>query len=232
MIITITNQKGGCGKTSTAVLLTLALATKGKSVLTVDCDPQGGLTAFILPEIEDGKNIFDLLMGDPVQPVRADRGGIAFDIIPADHRLDKIYATLPPFELKKAFKNMTYDYILFDTPPTVQGISRSAAIISDKIIIPADISRATIKPTLYTLDALKEIEKIGEAVLIGKEPEEGKHGFLAETAHNFIKALDGHYLGTIQKSVTMQKAVSDTLQKWNPSKIEKILNPILDTVKL
>ena len=232
MIITISNQKGGSGKTSTSVLLTLALASKGKTVLAVDCDPQAGLTSFLLPEDEEHPGIFDLLIGDPVSPVHVNRGGIIFDVIPADHRLDKIYATLSPFELKKEFLKMNYDYIVFDTPPTVQGVSRAAAIISDRIIIPADISRATIKPTLYTLSSLKEIEKSGAVILIGKEPKNETKGFMADTTRKFITALGDSYYGTIQKSVTLQKAVSDSLQKWNTSKIEKLLKPILKAVKL
>ena len=230
-IITISNQKGGAGKTSTTILITLGLAATGKKVLVVDCDPQAGLTSFLLPNHNDLKGIFDMLVGENISPIAIDRCGITFDLLPSDHRLDKVYATMSPYELAQ-FKKQPYDYVVFDTPPTVQGITRAASMIADQIIIPADISRATIKPTLYTIEALKEIKKKGKVLLIGKEPEEATKGFIAETARAFIKALGSSYAGTIQKSVMMQKAVSDTTMTWTEAKKDKILNPVLKVANL
>ncbi len=231
MKICITNQKGGSGKTSTAVLLTMALAGAGRKVLVVDTDPQGGLTSFLAPD-GDRPGIYDLIMGDQVDPVQVDRGGIVFDLIAADYRLDKIYSTLGPYELRDKFKNGGYDFTVFDTPPTVQGISRAAALASDKIIVPADISRATVKPTLYTLQALKEIKKSGRVYIIGKNPDGIGRGFIAETMLEFIKDLGSAYAGTIPKSVTMQKIVADTGKSWSPARIERYLQPILEAVQL
>jgi len=144
--ISICNQKGGSGKTSTAVLLTLALAGAGRKVLAVDTDPQGGLTSLLDPDGGEERRggIFELLMGEAPSPVHVDRGGIRFDFLPADYRLDKVYSSVSPFSLRDRFKNGEYDFIVFDTPPTVQGISRAAALASDKIIIPTDVSRASI----------------------------------------------------------------------------------------
>ena len=230
-IITISNQKGGSGKTSSTVLLTLAIASTGMKVLIVDCDPQAGSTSFLLPHHPDIMGLFDMLVGEDVIPQTINRNGITFDLMPSDHRLDKIYATMSPYELER-FKKLPYDYIIFDTPPTVQGITRAAAIIADKIIIPADISRATIKPTLYTLEALKEIKKKGKVLLVGKEPEKETKGFIAETARDFIKALGTNYGGTIQRNVAMQKAVSDETMKWSSAKIAKLLAPVLKAVNL
>lgn len=227
------NQKGGSGKTSTTVLLTLAMAGTGNRVLVVDCDPQAGLSSFLVPEgIEDRQGLYDLIMGESPVPIRINRGGIEFDHLPADYRLDKLYASLGPYELEKHFrKKPDYDYIIFDTPPTVQGITRAAAIASRAIIIPADISRATIKPTLYTIEALREIKKTGRVYLLGKDPED-RRGFMADTARAFIAQLGPVYGGTIPRSVTMQKIVSDTLRQWTPAKIESQLKPIIEAVQL
>jgi chromosome partitioning protein len=230
--ICITNQKGGSGKTSTAVLTALTLTAQGRRVLTVDCDPQGGLTAFLLNDEKDRRGLFDLLMGEQVAPIPINRGGLVFDILPADYRLDKIYASIGPFEMEKPFTNFNYDYIIFDTPPTVQGITRAAAIISDKIIIPADISQATIRPTLYTLSALKEIKKKGTVYIIGKAPDKTRHGYTADTQRLFIEQLGPAYGGTIQKGITVQKIIADRNGKWTPARIEKILKPILGAVQL
>jgi len=153
--ITITNQKGGSGKSTLTLLIAETLKTSG-TVLLIDCDPQGGISNMLNAK---GGGLFNILTGGEFCPVTV-RG---MDILSADHRLDKIAYTLPPFELRDIIK-FNYDYIIFDTPPTVQGISRAAAIAADRIIIPADISKTTIEPTLYTIDELKRSGKTGKVL--------------------------------------------------------------------
>lgn len=229
MIITITNQKGGSGKTSTTVLFSLALASVSKRVLCVDCDPQGGLTSFLCPDVDISHSLFDILTGGSCSPLSIVRHKMEFYLIPADHRLDKIYTTMRPFELEKAFGKSDYDYIIFDTPPTVQGISLSASIIADKVYVPADISRATMKSTLYTLETLRDIKKNGNVIFIGyKEPAPGSNSFTANIARDFVGAVDGHCAGTIKRSVSMQRAVSDAGLRWTEKRRQEILHPILD----
>lgn len=229
--ITILNQKGGAGKTSFSVLVTMALASKGYRVLAVDCDPQGGLTSFLDPTFDDRSGVYDLLVENNLNVIHVDRQGVSFDFLPADHRLDKIYATMDNFAFKRVLNDLDYDYIVFDTPPTVQGITRAAAFISDKIFIPADISRSTVKPTLYTIESLKEIEKKGKVVFIGfKEPKAESKTFLAELSREFISVVGKNYGGTIPRNATMQKAIADNIQKWTEKRKEKILNPILEMV--
>ncbi len=228
--ICITNQKGGSGKTSTAVLLTMGLAGSGNRVLCVDTDPQSGLSAFLVPERAAERSIYDMIMGDALEPIHINRGGIIFDLIPADYRLDKVAGTLSPYAIRDLFKSANYDIIVFDTPPTVQGISRAAALASDRIIIPVDISRASIGPTLYTIKALAEIEKSGNVYLIGKDPGEEGRGFVAKTARAFIDALGDHYAGTITRSVSMQKIVSDMARSWSAEQVKKHLFPVLEAL--
>jgi cellulose biosynthesis protein BcsQ len=229
MIITVTNQKGGSGKTSTTVLIALALASVNKRVLCVDCDPQGGLTSFLYPDSEVSESLFDILTGGSFAPLKIVRHSLEFYLIPADHRLDKIYSTLRPFELEKAFGKAGYDYIIFDTPPTVQGISLSASIIADKVFIPADISRATMKSTLYTLETLRDIKKNGDVILIGyKEPAPESTSFTSNVARDFTEAIGNHCIGTIKKSVAMQRAISDAGLRWTDKRRQEILQPILE----
>ena len=197
MKIAITNQKGGSGKSTLTLLLAETLKTMG-SVLLIDCDPQGGITSLLNVK---GAGIFELLTGNMVGPIHV-RG---LDIFPADHRLDKIAYTLPPFELQDII-HFDYDYILFDTPPTVQGISRACAICADKIIIPADISKTSLQPTLYTIEELKKSKKKGGVLLIGKEPKPEAKGFHADLYREFYTAIQDNYVGTLPKSANAQKA--------------------------
>jgi len=200
--ICITNQKGGSGKSTLAALITLTLANDNKKVLAIDCDPQGALTALFGAGL--GPGLFDILIRTAADPVEA-RG---IEILRADHRLDKIVYTLPPFEMQRVIKDYDYDFIVMDCPPTVQGISRAAALAADIILVPADISRTTFGATLYTLEALEEIEKEGRVLFIGKEPKPENQGYQAELFREFKKAVKKHYAGTIPRAIGAQKAAA------------------------
>ena len=236
--IAIVNQKGGCGKTSLSVLVSLALASTGKKVLAVDCDPQAGLTAFFTKSTLERSGVFDFLTSsnktveEVLMPISRD--SLHVDLISADYRLDAIASNLDPYIMQRKFKDINeYDVVVFDTPPTVQGISRSAAMAADNVLIPADISEATKGPTLYTLTSLKDIQKKGQVVFIGyKDPKEESHSFKSELSREFMNAVKSHYCGTIPKTVGMEKAIADINYKWTPQRKERILQPILEMTGL
>jgi len=235
--ITILNQKGGCGKTSLSVLLSLALASTGKKVLAVDCDPQGGLTSFLDPIEDDTRpGMFEIISGqNKIAEVVAhvNRRGIEVDLVPADYRLDNVAPSMDPFHLRRLFKTIKgYDYLVFDCPPTVQGISRAAAIVADKIYIPADISAPTLGPTLYTLSSLADLEKSGEVILVGyKEPKKESTGYMAELSRKFTEKINGHYAGTVPKTITTARAIADPSINWTQTKVDKILKPLIEIVE-
>lgn len=114
--ICITNQKGGSGKSTLAALFAFTLAAGGRRILAVDCDPQGALTG--LMGAGAGAGLFDLLIGSTAQPVSVH----GIDILRADHRLDKIIYTLPPFELQKIIKNYNHDVAYNGLPSHGPGI--------------------------------------------------------------------------------------------------------------
>ncbi|HNR90746.1 MAG TPA: AAA family ATPase, partial [Spirochaetota bacterium] len=99
--IAIVNQKGGCGKTSLSVLVSLALASTGKKVLAVDCDPQAGLTAFFTKSTLERSGVFDFLTSsnktveEVLMPISRD--SLHVDLISADYRLDAIASNLDPY---------------------------------------------------------------------------------------------------------------------------------------
>jgi len=216
--ICITNQKGGSGKTTFSALLIKWLSSMGKNVLAVDCDPQGGLTSLLHGEPDGNNNIFDLLMDEDVKPLQKE----LFSLYQADQRLDSIYATVQPFILQDLFNGLDYDFIIFDTPPTTQGISRAACLCADKAIIPADISRPTMRSTLYTVKALKNIKKKASVYLIGKDPGD-KTGFTANLTREFMTALKGNFKGFIPRTVAIQKIVNGETKKPNYKFLEGII---------
>jgi chromosome partitioning protein len=202
MIITITNQKGGSGKSTLSALIVRALISEGHDVLAVDCDPQGGLTSLLGMTGKPG--LYDAILGDQVEPLKINgiRG------LGADHRLDKVAYTLSPYEIQQILKKYKADYIILDTPPTVQGISRAAAIAADLILIPADISQTTAGPTMYTLESLEAIKKKGKVLFIGKEPKPEAHGYKAGVFAEFKKTIKKNYVGIIPQTITAQKAAA------------------------
>lgn len=236
--ISILNQKGGSGKTTYSVLTAMALASTGKRVLIIDCDPQYGTSALLSPTDKvERLGLFELLSGlnklnEVVIPI--ERDDISVDLIPSDYRLDSIAPSLDPYALKRKFKGLKgYDYVVLDTPPTVQGISRAAAIVSDQIYIPSDISIPSLGPTLYTIRALKDIEKKGKVVLVGyKEPKDDSKGYTARITREFMDKLNGNFLGTIPRSILIAKAISEPEHKWTEKKKEKILRPILNMMEV
>ena len=241
MKICVTSQKGGCGKTTTAALIALTIAAEGKRVLCIDCDPQGGLTSLL--GAEPGPGVFELIIKTAAEPVQA-RGvdlpgplldqvmsvpvqARGVDLLRADHRLDKVAYSMTPRDIARVVNSFDHEYIIIDTPPTVQGISRAAAQAADMVIIPADIAITTIGPTLYTLEALDDIDRATRVLLIGKDPKEGTRGFYADLYREFHDRIKPRYAGTIPRTAGAQKAAAG-LQRV-PRAISNIIGGILWT---
>mgnify|MGYP001171229257 CR=1 FL=1 len=153
-IIALTNQKGGVGKTSTTLGLAGALRKLGRSVLTVDCDPQCNTSkSFGIRDTHGLATIGDIYdenagVGECIY--ETERG----DILPNDKELrdkEAAYAVVPinVYILKKALDEVKeyYDYIIIDTPPNAGFYMTSAIIASDGVIIP-------LEAEIFSIDGL------------------------------------------------------------------------------
>lgn len=231
--ISIINQKGGAGKTSFAVLCCLALAEKGYKVLAIDCDPQGGMSEMLRPD-----NVGTLhhgLMGNAEGVIRYTykiKEVFPFNenlqVITSSYELDKLYVTIDHLAFKRTLKNIEadYDYIIFDTPPTMQGITRAAAHYSDKIFIPTEISKNAIGPTMYTLKCLDELDKSGSVVFVDNMP---STKYKRELADEYALKVIANFVGMIKKSDTAKKIISGDIQLTD-SKIKEYLEPVLNII--
>ncbi len=166
MIIAIANQKGGVGKTTTAINLAAGCALQGKRVLIVDLDPQSNTSlSFISYDNVDGST-YELLtdlnrnLEDFIYPTAS----TGVDVIPSRINLAKLEAKLVGefdaiYRLKERIEPLKgkYDLIVFDTPPTLGLITVNALVAASHVLIPIQSSYFALEGTD---DLLETIEKV------------------------------------------------------------------------
>ncbi len=140
--IVLTNQKGGVGKTTTTTSLISLLSKKGKKVLSIDLDPQGNLGFSLGVNIEEGKGIYDVLTGNCAIKDAIKRTEDYGDILTSNILLSQTEAIAVKEDrrllLKKALQDVewAYDYIIMDTPPSLNILTVNAYAAADYLIIP------------------------------------------------------------------------------------------------
>lgn len=140
-IITVTNQKGGIGKTTTSSALISGLTAKKQKVLGIDLDPQGNLGFSLGIEIEDCPTIYDVFK-EKVSVTRAISRTESGDVIPSNILLSgaELEFNRPgrEFLLRDALSDLQhlYDYIIIDTPPALNILTVNAYVASNCLIIP------------------------------------------------------------------------------------------------
>ncbi len=211
-IIAIANQKGGVGKTTTAVNLSACIADKGKRVLLIDVDPQGNSTSGLGIDKHTIKtSSYDILING-INPKEAVVKTMidTLDIIPAN--IDLVGAEVELVAriareqiLKQALKNIKneYDYIFMDCPPSLGLITVNALTAADKILVP-------IQCEYYALEGLSQLINTIK---------------LVKTNLNPTLEVEGVVLTMFDGRTNLSIQVVDEVKKYFKNKVYKTIIP-------
>jgi chromosome partitioning protein len=202
IVVAIANQKGGVGKTTTAVNLGCALAERGLRVLIVDLDPQGNATSSLgLQEIE-GESLYESLLGNVplaervlptrlegvfIVPADLDLAGAEVEIARMDDHLTRLAKTLRPLR-----DDNTFDFILLDCPPSLGILMTNALAAADELLTP-------IQCEYFALEGLVKIVRVVDQIRHSGANVRLKIGGIVMTMFDSRTNLSAQVVGEVRK---------------------------------
>jgi chromosome partitioning protein len=220
-ILSVANQKGGVGKTTTSVNLATALSAIGQKVLLVDLDPQGNAsTGLGIKRAGLRASTYDVIFEDASIEETVQKTKVpGLDVLPSSIHLsgaeiELVGATRREFRLKRALRQpMGYDYVIIDCPPSLSLLTLNALVASDSVIVP-------LQCEFYALEGLSHLVKTIERVRKNFNEELDIHGVVLtmfDSRNNLSEAVakdvrsyfgDTVYKTVIPRNVRLSEAPS------------------------
>ncbi len=209
-IIALTNQKGGVGKTTTAINLSAYLALSGKEVLLIDIDPQGNASSGLGIDVHHlRKTVYEILLGEYSCPeVIIPTRYTSLSLIPANVNLSGIEVDMleikdRDFMLKKSLDKIRdrYDFIIIDCPPNLGILTLNALCAAKETIV-------TLQTEYYALEGLTQLMKVVQLVQQSLNPELILKGILltmydqrTALAHQVVNDVRKHFGDKVYKTI-------------------------------
>ena len=211
-IIAIANQKGGVGKTTTAINLSASLAEKGRKVLAIDMDPQGNMSSGLgLDKNAIDGTIYDMIIGEAdVEEVIHKDTIENLDILPSNVDLSAVEIEMidvenKEFVVKNAIQKIrdNYDYVIIDCPPSLSLLTVNAMTTADSVLVP-------IQCEYYALEGLTQLLN---TVL------------LTQSVFNPRLTIEGVLLTMLDQRTNLGVEVSQEVRKYFKEKVYKTAIP-------
>ena len=201
-VITVTNQKGGVGKTTTSINLAFYLAKKGKKTLLIDFDPQGNATSGLgIDKRELKATMCDVMLGEAeLKEIihQANQKNKKFFIAPTIPELANVEVQMADMEdkfriLKKAIATVKddYDYVIIDSPPSLSLLTVNGMIAADYLLLP-------VQTEFYALEGVAQLLESMNLVRKATNPKLKLLGVLA-TMYDRRTALSSQVLAEIKR---------------------------------
>ena len=216
-IIAVVNQKGGVGKTTSAVNLAAAVGQKGKSVLLVDIDPQGNATSGMgLNKRELAKSSYDVIInGAPAKEVIKHTEFDGVDVLPANMNLagaelELVDSSKRESNLKNALLLVKgeYDFIFMDCPPSLGLITLNALCAADTVLVPIQCEYYALEGLSQLISTVRQVKRL----------------------YNPMLEIEGVLLTMYDGRLNLTQQVVDELKRFFPKKVYS--TPIPRNVKL
>lgn len=221
-VVAIVNQKGGVGKSTTAINLAAYLAEKGEKVLVVDMDPQGNATSGLGVEPDSGGCMYDVLLeGKPLQEVARATRIEGLYVAPATINLvgaevELVSSLAREFKLKRVLEKLPediYDRILLDCPPSLDLLTLNALTAADEVLIPIQCEYYALEGLTQLMQSIRMVREelnpdlsVGGVLLTMYDPRTNLARQVAEEVRSFFG--DRVFRTIVPRNVRLSEAPS------------------------